>query len=130
MKKKKDVFEIKKLPAKCNYLAPDGSEIRLLPALKYGGFCHCTLPGGKISDAVKHKTVTEIWYVLSGEGKMWQKKGEAEKNIILTKGACLTIPTGNHFQFRNTGRQPLCILIATMPPWPGKNEAIHVEGKW
>jgi hypothetical protein len=38
-----------------DYLAPDGSEIRLLPAMKGGGLCHCTLPVGRTSSPVAHR---------------------------------------------------------------------------
>lgn len=31
---------------------------------------------------------------------------------------------------RNTGDKPLKFVITTMPPWPGKDEAFFVEGKW
>ena len=63
-------FEHKQLGESYDYLAPDGSEIRLLPNVKGGGMCHCTLPPGKKSLAVKHKTVEEIWYFLSGQGEV------------------------------------------------------------
>ncbi len=56
----KPEFEIKQLSDKYDYLAPDGSEIRLLAKVNAGGFCHCTLPADKTSSAVKHKTVEEI----------------------------------------------------------------------
>ena len=42
----------------------------------------------------------------------------------------LTIEVGTHFQFRNTGDEPLCIVITTMPPWPGEHEAAPVAGRW
>ena len=29
---------------------------------------------------------------------------------------CLDIPTGTHFQFRSASDEPLCFVIATMPP--------------
>jgi mannose-6-phosphate isomerase-like protein (cupin superfamily) len=37
---------------------------------------------------------------------------------------------GVRFQFRTTSEEALCILIATMPPWPGKEEAVPVDGYW
>jgi mannose-6-phosphate isomerase-like protein (cupin superfamily) len=43
---------------------------------------------------------------------------------------CITIPVGTHFQFRSLGPGPLCAIGATMPPWPGHDEAYTVEGKW
>lgn len=123
-------FETMTLKEKPDYLAPDGSEIRLLSALSHGGFCHCTLPPGKVSIAVKHKTVEEIWYFLEGEGEVWREldgKGEATE---VGPGYCLSIPTGAHFQFRNTGTGPLRFVITTMPPWPGPDEAVQVPYHW
>ena len=113
-----------------DYLAPDQSEIRLLPSTDRGGCAHCILPAGKTSLAVRHKTVEEIWYILSGQGEMWQKSDDEERVVELKEGVGLTIPTGNHFQFRNMGDEALGILILTMPPWPGKDEAILVEAHW
>ena len=123
-------FETKVLRTTYDYLAPDGSEIRLLAKVLAGGFCHCTLPADKISSAVKHKTVEEIWYFISGEGEMWQKEVNDGKPFIVKKGDSVNIPVGNSFQFRNSGKEPLCILIATLPNWPGAEEAVPVEGCW
>jgi mannose-6-phosphate isomerase-like protein (cupin superfamily) len=120
----------RQLPVQYDYLAPDGSEIRLLPDMKGGGVAHCTLPAGKTSSAVAHRTVEEIWYCLSGEGEIWRKLDGAECTCQIRTGIALTIPTGAHFQFRNAGSEPLCILIATMPPWPGPDEAMPVNGHW
>jgi mannose-6-phosphate isomerase-like protein (cupin superfamily) len=114
----------------CDDLAPDGSEIRLLIRLEHGGVCHCTLPEGMTSTAVTHRTVEEIWYVLSGDGEMWRKNDEQEEVTRMKPGLCISIPLGTRFQFRNIGRESLCILITTMPPWPGKEEAVIVQNHW
>jgi mannose-6-phosphate isomerase-like protein (cupin superfamily) len=123
-------FDTKVLGVNYDYLAPDQSEIRLLSRLPGGSMCHCILPIGKVSIAVFHKTVEEIWYVMKGEGEIWRKKGEFENVTSLSSGTCLTIPLGTDFQFRTIGEIPLEILITTMPPWPGQDEAVLVEGKW
>ncbi|HEU5147988.1 MAG TPA: cupin domain-containing protein [Chryseosolibacter sp.] len=123
-------FDSVELKEACDYLAPDGSEIRLLLTLQHGGVCHCTLPPGLTSTAVKHKTVEEIWYVLSGEGEMWRKNNEQEEVIRMKHGTCLSIPLETSFQFRNTGEVNLTLLITTMPPWPGKDEAVVVKDHW
>jgi mannose-6-phosphate isomerase-like protein (cupin superfamily) len=115
-------FHTKALLEKYNYLAPDGSEIRLLVELRGGGLCHCKLPEGKVSAAVYHKTVEELWYFLSGEGEVWRKHTDKEVSV--------SVPVGTAFQFRNTGRSPLCFVITTMPPWPGEDEAVPTDGKW
>jgi mannose-6-phosphate isomerase-like protein (cupin superfamily) len=125
-----EVFNFKSLPKKYDYLAPDTSEIRLLSELQWGGLAHCILRPGKISTAVKHKTVNEIWYCLSGNGEIWQQNNGLGDVKKFTSGDSFTIPVGNSFQFRNIGQEPLCILIATMPKWPGKEEAIIVRNYW
>jgi mannose-6-phosphate isomerase-like protein (cupin superfamily) len=123
-------FIDKQLTEKYDYLAPDGSEIRLLPEVGGGGLAHCTLPPGKVSSAVVHRTVEEIWYFISGQGQVWRKLDDLEKIAEATLGWSLTIPAGTHFQFRNTGNEPLCFVIATSPRWPGAHEAVPVQGKW
>ena len=126
----KPAFETKHLPGGYDELAPDKSEIRLLPNMKGGGLAHCTLPPHSISLAVKHKTVEEIWYFIQGHGQVWRKQGDREEIVDVGPGICLTIPPGTHFQFRNTEKEPLCFIIATMPPWPGKQEAVRVQDHW
>lgn len=123
-------FDTAKVKGEYDYLAPDGSEIRLLLSTNGGGICHCTLPSGKISAAVKHVTVEEIWYFLSGEGEMWRRNDNQEEVTRVHPGICLSIPVATSFQFRNTGSSPLTFIISTMPPWPGSSEAVGVEGYW
>jgi mannose-6-phosphate isomerase-like protein (cupin superfamily) len=118
------------LPKECDYPAPDGTEIRLLPEVGGGGMCHCTLPANKVSGAVHHRTVDEIWYFVSGRGEVWRKRGAQEAVDIVEAGTCLTIPCGTNFQFRNTGNDPLCFVIATIPRWPGPQEAVATQGRW
>ena len=95
-----------------------------------GGLCHCTLPVGKTSLAVRHKTVEEIWYFLEGQGQVWRKLDDSEELVDVRQGVSLTIPAETHFQFRNTGTQPLRFVIVTMPPWPGEHEAVRVDEHW
>jgi mannose-6-phosphate isomerase-like protein (cupin superfamily) len=122
-------FQSKKLTKKY-YLAPDKSEIRVLTRVNFGNLCHCTLPAGQISRAVYHKTIEELWYFLSGEGEMWRQQGDKEVTSKVGAGISVSIPVGTKFQFRNTGKTPLCIVIVSMPPWPGEIEAVVSEGKW
>ncbi len=123
--------QLKKLEKEPDYTAPDGSKIFLLPNMDNGGACICELPKGKTSKAIYHKTVEEIWYFLSGKGQVWRSMNEENSNPVeVTKDMSITIPVGCHFQFRNTGDEPLKFLIATMPPWPGENEAVFVKGYW
>jgi mannose-6-phosphate isomerase-like protein (cupin superfamily) len=123
------VFDAKSLPEDYE-IAPDGSEIRPLLRLDRGSLAHCTLPKGCTSHAISHKTIEEIWYCLQGQGQVWRRKGDMEEVVEFRLGVSLTIPTGTHFQFRNTGGEPLRFVIATMPPWPGGDEAVRVRGRW
>jgi len=52
-------------------IAPDGMEVRILPAVDGGSMAHFRMPAGLTGRAVKHRTVEELWYVLAGSGEMW-----------------------------------------------------------
>lgn len=123
-------FETVRLRAEYDLLAPDSSEIRLLAAGTRASLVHCTLPPGRTSLAVVHRTVEEVWYCLAGAGELWRRQEGRAETIALGPGLCATIPTGTHFQFRATGAEPLRLLIATMPPWPGAHEAVRVADHW
>jgi mannose-6-phosphate isomerase-like protein (cupin superfamily) len=118
------------MPEAADTLAPDGSEIRLLVALDRGSMVHCTLPPGGVSRAVRHRTVQELWCVVGGEGEVWRRDGEREATVAVAGGAALSIAAGTHFQFRTRGEAPLEVVIATMPPWPGPEEAERVPDHW
>jgi mannose-6-phosphate isomerase-like protein (cupin superfamily) len=110
--------------------APDGSEVRLLAATGRGSMAQFTLPGGKISKAVAHHSVEELWIFTAGQGRLWRKTESAEETIAVHPGVSISIPVGTHFQFRNDGSGPLTAIATTMPPWPGMDEAFEVEGIW
>lgn len=123
-------FETKRLPTTADAVAPDGSEVRVLARLDGGGMAHFKLMPGTVSIAVAHRTVEEIWYFLSGRGEMWRKLGEQEEIVTVEGGVAITLPVGTHFQFRSLGHEPLAAIGATMPPWPGDDEAYVVQGAW
>jgi|SRR5215469_10037332 len=116
--------------------ARDGSTVRPLCRISnLGSFAHFQLEAGETSTAVSHKTVQEIWYIISGAGSMWRRQGgDAPETVELAPGVCLTIPLGTVFQFRasdGTG-EPLRIVAVTMPPWPldSDDEARPERGPW
>ena len=123
-------FATKQLLATRDVVAADGSDVRILLELSGGGMAHFTLAAGETSVAVGHRTVQEIWFVLSGSGQMWRKQEQREEIIALEAGVCVTIPLGTHFQFQSTGTEALCAVAVTMPPWPGDGEAYAVTGVW
>ena len=104
--------------------------MRLLAALKGGSFAHFTLPAGKIAHAVEHRNVEEIWYFLTGGGVLWRSAGDQELLQQVKAGDCVAIPKGTKFQFRADWDTPLQFVAITMPPWPGPEEAVRVEGMW
>jgi len=123
-------FETKRIHSEPDAIAPDGSEVRVLCQSSRGGLAIFSLPPNTVSKAVAHRTVEEVWYVIAGHGRMWRKLGGQEEIVELGPGVSLTIPTGTHFQFRCDGVEPLAVIGATMPPWPGESEACGVQGMW
>lgn len=117
------------LNAKYDYLAPDGSEIRLLVTGERGGLAHCVLPKGHTSAPVRHRTVEELWYVIEGVGEIWRgRDGETPRVDSLRAGDSVRIPVGVAFQFRASPDGDLKLLLATAPPWPGPQEAVSTPG--
>jgi mannose-6-phosphate isomerase-like protein (cupin superfamily) len=123
-------MQARQLPATPDVTAPDGSDVRILCGLRGGSMAHFSLAPGKVSKAVMHRTVEEIWYIVAGEGEMWRADSRQETVIALTPGLSLTIPVGTSFQFRSTGPSALEAVAITMPPWPGEDEAVLVKGVW
>ena len=123
-------FATKQLGEAYDVLAPDSSEIRLLVATTRGSLAHGTLSPGRVSLAIAHRTVEEVWYVTAGRGQVWRQQDDHETVVDVEAGTALTIPTGVHFQFRTSGLEPLRFVMCTMPPWPGEQEAMRVPDYW
>ena len=123
-------FQTQTLPANADVVAPDGSDVRILLQVRGGSLAHFELAAGQTSRAVRHRSVEEIWYFLTGSGELWRHSGEEEEIVAVSTGVCLTIPVGTCFQFRATGKEPLAAIGATIPPWPGEGEAVIVSGPW
>ncbi len=111
-------------------IAPDGSEVRILARTERGSMAQFALPAGKISMAVAHRTVEEVWFFVSGQGQFWRKTADVEEIVAISPGLSISIAVGTHFQFRNDGTDPLVAIGTTMPPWPGVDEAYGVKGMW
>jgi mannose-6-phosphate isomerase-like protein (cupin superfamily) len=123
-------FATRQISEAADVLAPDGSEVRILCQTGRGSMAHFTLAPGAIAKAVAHRTIDEVWYVISGRGRMWRRHGDREEIVEMRAGLSLTIAQGTHFQFRADGDAPLTAVSVTMPPWPGEDEAYIVEGPW
>ena len=123
-------FTTLRLPADPTVVAPDGSNVRVLPGLAGGSMAHFSLDAGQVARAVTHRSVEEIWYVVDGRGEMWRRQDGREEVVALEPGVSLTIPLGTHFQFRAAPDVGLAAVAITMPPWPGEGEAVFVDGPW
>ena len=87
-------FETMSLADAPQVVAPDGSDVRILPSLAGGSMAHFTLAPGVTSGAVTHRTVEEIWFVVSGRGEMWRASADREEIVELEPDVALTIPRG------------------------------------
>ena len=119
------------IPTDFQHISPAGAEVRPLMENKMGGIAHCTLRMGKTSRVVVHKTVSEFWHVISGEGEIWRRQEGTESVTTLKQGITIDIPVGTRFQYRSTQNSDLTFICITMPPWPGSNEVDYCEkGAW
>lgn len=123
-------FRTRSLPANRDVVAPDGSDVRVLLGVRGGSLAHFELATGQTSIAVRHRSVEEVWYFLSGQGEMWRRSGDDEEVVAVSPAVCITIPRGTSFQFRAGGDEALTAIGATIPPWPGADEALTVRGPW
>jgi mannose-6-phosphate isomerase-like protein (cupin superfamily) len=123
-------FETARVAPRYDALAPDGSEIRLLVQVRGGSMVHCTLRPGQVTQAVRHRSVEEVWFCIAGTGELWRRSADAEEVVSLQPGTAFSIPLGTEFQFQAIGDQPLEVVITTIPPWPGADEAVVVQGCW
>jgi mannose-6-phosphate isomerase-like protein (cupin superfamily) len=113
-------------------VAPDRSTVYLLAAIDEGGSAVFELGPGAVARPVRHPRVQEIWYVLSGRGRIWRQPGDGDGGITeLVMGMSLAIPRGTAFQFRCDGEEPLRVLGFTAPPWAGDADAENLDrGEW
>ncbi len=92
---------------------------------------HCRLAPGRVTVPVRHRSVEEMWHCVKGSGELWRSQDGIEDLTALEPGVSCSIPTGACFQFRaSEGDEPLEVVIATMPPWPGDDEAAPCDGNW
>ena len=118
------------LPLRADARSPAGADIRFIVDGPTGNMIHSTVPPGQINRATIHRTVSEFWYILSGQGEIWRRDGTEERVTSLVEGVSIDIPVGTAFQYRNVGSAPLTFICISMPPWPGDHEAAHLEGAW
>jgi mannose-6-phosphate isomerase-like protein (cupin superfamily) len=119
------VFEIE---PQFDAIAPDGAAVRLLVQGCRGSLSDYQLSSETVGQAIRHRTVEEIWYFTAGVGELWLHRGDGEERRDLRPGVAVVIQPGTGYQLRALGPQPLRFIIATMPPWPGEGEAETITG--
>lgn len=111
--------------------SPLGSHIRFLLDGPHGNMIHTTVPPGMVGRACRFRTIEEYWFVLSGAGEFWRRSRDGQESVArLVPGVCIDIPLGTAFQYRCDGAAPLVCIVTAMPPWPGDDEAVVIDGPW
>jgi mannose-6-phosphate isomerase-like protein (cupin superfamily) len=110
--------------------SPAGAEVRVLLEGEWGSMIHSTVPPGQVNRATVHATVSEFWFILAGEGRIWRRDGDGEQTTELVAGVSIDIPVGTAFQYRCDGPAPLMFLCTGTPCWPGEAEATIIAGPW
>jgi mannose-6-phosphate isomerase-like protein (cupin superfamily) len=115
-------------------IAPDGS--RVFPLGRFAdeaSMAYIMQPPLKTSLPGQHKTITEDWLFLEGNGEVaLRDQGHQQRWVVapVKPGSHLTVRAKTSFQFRSTSQEPLKFVLITRPPWPGNDEALMVPGYW
>lgn len=115
-------------------IAPDGSQVRLLLTDTHGAtrcsVVEVTVGAGEVSRPVRHRTVEEAWYILSGAGEVWRcppgTTADEVTPVNVATGDSLVIPIGWAFQFRAGAGSEMRFVCVTLPAWPGMDEAVEM----
>jgi mannose-6-phosphate isomerase-like protein (cupin superfamily) len=111
--------------------SPLGAYIRHLMDGVHGTMIHSTVPPGMVGYACHFRTIEEFWYVLAGAGEIWRRAADGRDSVTrLVPGVSVDIPLGTAFQYRCVGDEALVFTCTAMPPWPGDDEAVIVDGPW
>ena len=123
-------LSVRSVGERVDVVAADASELVLLARTARGSMAHGLLPPGATSKAIVHRTVDELWFVVSGAAEIWRANDEAETVVTVEAGASIAIPQGTRFQYRAAEDEPFRFIMATIPAWPGDDEAVFVSGFW
>jgi mannose-6-phosphate isomerase-like protein (cupin superfamily) len=111
--------------------SPLGAYIRHLMDGAHGNMIHSTVPPGMVGRACRFQTIEEYWYVLAGMGEIRRRAADGRESVTrLIPGVSVDISRGTTFQYRCTGDEALVFTCTAMPPWPGDDEAVIVDGPW
>jgi len=123
-------FTVKRVGSTIDVVAADSSELVLLSRTDRASMAHGLLRPGATSNAMVHRSVDEVWFVVSGSAEIWRANDNGESLEIVDAGTSLAIPCGTRFQYRTVGPEPFRFIMATIPAWPGEDEAVPTAGAW
>ena len=120
----------RKLALDADVIAPDGCEVRILVQTLGGSMAHFTLGPGQVSRAVAHRTVEEVWYFLSGHGRMWRRLGEWQETVEVTVGVSALDPARDALSAAQRRRRAARRGRRNHAALARRRRGIPVEGKW
>ncbi len=94
--------------------------IHAIPTRREGdsmGLSHATCMPGGISMPLVRRTISEDFYIVSGQGEFVINDGTREIKFEAKPGTYFANPSGMHIQFRNTGNVLLTMFVPTFPPY-------------
>lgn len=111
-------MDIRNLQRVASFTTKDGSEIRELLAhrnscISRQSLAEARLPVGASTTPHYHPKTEEIYYILSGQGRM---RVEAETATV-GPGDAIAIPPGMTHEITNTGPESLVFLCCCAPPY-------------
>jgi mannose-6-phosphate isomerase-like protein (cupin superfamily) len=111
-------MEVKNLNEVQPFITKDGSEIRELLAHRNSGIrqqslAEARLPAGQSTQEHYHSQTEEIYYIVSGKGRM---RIENEERTV-GPGDAIAILPGRKHKLWNIGEQPLHLLCCCAPAY-------------
>ena len=111
--------------------APDGLLIKEIAPISEGGIAQFTINPGFTGKAVQHQTITEVWFLTSGENvEVWISNTNNNQPLALQSGDYFVVLPHTPFQVKNSTAAPVTFLALTMPPYPGDHEVLPASGFW
>jgi mannose-6-phosphate isomerase-like protein (cupin superfamily) len=96
---------------------PDGSEVREIArppdTARNQSLAEARIPAGGETTEHLHRAAEEIYYFVSGEGRM--RLGDEESEV--RPGETVVIPPGTRHKLWNPGSEPLVLLCCSSPPY-------------
>ena len=105
------------------FRAPDQLDVQQLAFFDAGEICQFTLAPNRTGRAIRHATVTELWFVHSGTGEVWLRGVADDQPRQLAPGDYFIVTAGTDFQVCNQSTDPLRFLAITTPRFPKDSDA-------